>query len=238
MQERNFSLTCLELYANHIEDGQEREEHHSSINASLKRNLDYARCTRHEALSMLPISRCLLLESSQPPTPPQTPPLAFKLALPTRAKTKPANFIWTTIPAPSPTFSFRSLPKEIQLQILTYLCPTLSCAQAIRIFNYASDPNTLPSLKLGLAFPSLGKEVSCVTDPTATMMSGLSCSGDPKTCLGPGKTLICGREEKRNWWLEMVGCERFEIPQGHVAPSALGTPSQWGSAGDTGTSGG
>jgi hypothetical protein len=223
MQQRNFSLTCLELFANHIEEGQEKEDHHLAINTALKRNSDLSRCTRQEALNMLPISRCLLLESSQLPTPPRTPPPAVKLALPSRSNRQPPNSIWTTTNTPSLSFPFRSLPKEIQLQILTNLCPTLSSTQAIRIFNYASDTKTLPSLKLGLAFPSSHK-VSCISDPTATMMSGPTCSGDPKTCLGPGKTLICGREEKRNWWLELVGCERFEMPRGHSIPPTPNPP--------------
>lgn len=40
----------------------------------------------------------------------------------------------------------RSLPTEILLHILSFLAPTLSAAQRIRIYAYASDSTTLPPL--------------------------------------------------------------------------------------------
>lgn len=45
------------------------------------------------------------------------------------------------------SFSFTYLPTEIQLSILSPLAPTLSHIQRIRVFEYAVDPSTLPSLQ-------------------------------------------------------------------------------------------
>ena len=39
---------------------------------------------------------------------------------------------------------WRSLPVELQLQLIQYMVPLLSFGQIIRIVNYASDINTLP----------------------------------------------------------------------------------------------
>lgn len=211
MEESNFSLTYLEVFANYIAESNKKDAIYLAISRAAKRNMDLARFTRQEALAMLPISRSVLLESMHPLTPPRTPPSAIKLSLPPKLHAKQQAPVWSTVVSPTlETFPFRQLPIEIQQQILSQLCSHLSACQRVRIFNYASSPETLPSLKLGLAFPS-SQKVSCIGDPTATMMSGLTCSGDPKTCLGPGKTLICGREEKRNWWLELVGCDRYEL---------------------------
>ncbi|KAF8172280.1 hypothetical protein BJ912DRAFT_994151 [Pholiota molesta] len=46
------------------------------------------------------------------------------------------------------SFSFTYLPTEIQLCVLSPLAPTLSHVQRIRVFEYAVDPSTLPSLQL------------------------------------------------------------------------------------------
>lgn len=210
IEEENYSLTCFEAFANHIGESNERDSIYIDINKKTKRNADYARCTRQEALALLPVARCLLLESSSDSKKNQSEPVAVKLSL--RAKPESKASVWsTTATSSSRYFPFRTLPRELQHQVLANLCPILSPAQMIRIFTYACNLETLPSLKLGLAFPSSQKVINCVSDPTATMMSNLMCTGDPKTCLGPDKTLICGREEKRNLWLQMVECDRFEL---------------------------
>ncbi|KAF8907057.1 hypothetical protein CPB84DRAFT_1769387, partial [Gymnopilus junonius] len=46
--------------------------------------------------------------------------------------------------------SFSLLPMEIQLSILTHLAPLLSSKQRIRVFEYAADKTSLPSVKLSL----------------------------------------------------------------------------------------
>ncbi|KAG8908149.1 hypothetical protein FRC01_007492, partial [Tulasnella sp. 417] len=75
---------------------------------------------------------------------------------------------------------WRSLPTEIQLQILSTLGLGLSPQQLIRVWSYATDRATLPDLQQPL--PSL-------FDRTATHKT---------------------REQLRDDWLSAVGCDRFE----------------------------
>ncbi|KZT37461.1 RNI-like protein [Sistotremastrum suecicum HHB10207 ss-3] len=181
-------LEALEMFANSVPNRSEKAECDKRLHAILRRNMYLNGAVSNEALALLPVARCLLLPSAS----------------------SSAGSVWRLLsPRPVRPFHFRGLPIELQYHILSCLAPNLSARQAIRIFNYASSPATLPSLELGLAFPDTHP---CVSDPTATMMSGVpACSGDPRTCLGPGKSLICGREEKRTWWLERVGCDRYEL---------------------------
>lgn len=203
------SLETLETFANSFPGGPEKSECDKRLHAILRRNLYLNGAVGTEALALLPAARCLLYRSTSSSIPPSSDsPISSPLRKSSGSSSSKAGTVWSISPLSTPSFAFRGLPIELQYHILSCLAPNLSTRQLIRIFNYASSPATLPSLKLGLAFPDTHP---CVSDPTATMMNGApACSGDPRTCLGPGKSLICGREEKRTWWLERVGCERYE----------------------------
>jgi hypothetical protein len=91
-------------------------------------------------------------------------------------------------------FRIQSLPTEIQLHILSLTVDTLSANQRIRIFQFASDPNTLPEL-----LPDLRRRQSEAIPGPSTL---LKKSSTPFT-LSP-------RDENRTQWLRVVGCDLYE----------------------------
>lgn len=109
----------------------------------------------------------------------------------------------------------RHLPVEIQLQILSHLSPTLSPAQRIRVFEYASDRTKLPSLALpSLKGTNKSWAAQCVPDPTAVgafppvQPDHGGCAGGK--CMGVGNSVSCRREGERLKWLGVVGCEFYD----------------------------
>lgn len=87
----------------------------------------------------------------------------------------------------------QSLPTELQLYILSLTVDTLSAYQHIRIFQFASDPNTLPEI-----FPDLRRRQSeGIPGPSL-----LKKSSSPFT-LSP-------RDANRTQWLRAVGCDLYE----------------------------
>jgi hypothetical protein len=77
------------------------------------------------------------------------------------------------------------LPPELVIFILSFLAPTLSSAQHIRVCTFAASPSTLP--RLGLTLPSP------LPDLPSSRPKGGSQSFD-----------------ERIKWLQKVGCDRFE----------------------------
>lgn len=91
------------------------------------------------------------------------------------------------------SFHIKSLPTELQLHILSLTVDTLSTNQRIRIFQFASDPYTLPEI-----LPDLRRRQSeGVTKPSL-----LDKSSAPFT-LSP-------RDANRTRWLQAVGCDLYE----------------------------
>lgn len=166
-----------------------------ALHRVLMRNSYWKRQTEREALILFRYSRPLLMHRNSSPTRPITPPLRTATSL----------------------FPFYALPNELKLYILGLLAPSLSSAQRMRIYHYASDPSTLPSL-----LPPLRRDPGkgCLADPSSLMgssvgfqvmsqiSSGQRCA-DGK-CMGAGNSLLCRREEERNRFFEAMGCCAYE----------------------------
>ncbi|KAK7462838.1 hypothetical protein VKT23_007415 [Stygiomarasmius scandens] len=218
----NFTLLRVELHANQIavvpndpgsdtEDEDGDEERHIGLDAwksgetllkgILARNAHLKKEVEKEALELLVYSRTLLLR------PQNTPNLETGQS----GLTSAAGFQYT------------ELPIELQLHILSFLVPTLSTAQRVRIFTYASSSSTLPSL-----LPSLKQETPravCIPDPS-TVNPSLGAMTSKTTvwsienrnapygcssghCIG-SSSLYCRREQERARWLEAVDCTAFD----------------------------
>jgi len=181
IERANFSLVSLDLYMNGSaeddtpEDILAKEDTFKLLKTLLTRNALLKSATETEALALLHSSRSLLLSS------------------------------WKsrdTHSSSDPRLTFGDLPTEIQLHILSFLAPTLSPQQRIRIYNYASDPATLPEL-----LPTLGQP--CLPDPmNLQFASAQGCSDG--TCMGSTSSVWCSRGEERSAWLAFVGCDRYE----------------------------
>ena len=92
-----------------------------------------------------------------------------------------------------PQFHIQSLPAELQLHILSLTVDTLSTNQRIRIFQFASDPATLPAI-----LPDLRQRQSEGVPETSL----LGKSSAPFT--------LSARSTNRTQWLQAVGCDLYE----------------------------
>jgi len=232
IERANFSLTAVELYSNNITSGQDSEDTDDDVDGEtqnygleawkdnekltkqvLARNSHLKRETGREALQLLVYSRAVLLRPKQP--------FIFEVS--------------ASSPASTISFPFRDFPTEIQLYILSFLAPTLSASQRIRIYDYASSPLTLPALlpTLPSTSGSSSKDAEssvfamCVPDPSVTMgfaanlpaspvwtianSGGGGCA--PGKCLGT-RSLLCHLEKRRSSWLEQVGCLAYDAGDG------------------------
>ncbi|KAF9652746.1 RNI-like protein [Thelephora ganbajun] len=179
----NFNIVSLEMYGVRThQGGQDDTNDNSSSETSvtlhgattgfeeglryvLTRNGLLRRHTHAAAFRLLRYSRSLLLE-------------------PRRANEDESNRI---------PFRIQSLPTELQLNILSLTVDTLSTSQRIRIFQFASDPTTLPAM-----LPDLRRRQSeGVHEPSL-----LEKSSAPFT-LSP-------RDANRTQWLRAVGCDIYE----------------------------
>ncbi|KAF9007311.1 hypothetical protein BDZ89DRAFT_1168510 [Hymenopellis radicata] len=97
-------------------------------------------------------------------------------------------------------------PIEVQLYILSFLAPSLSEAQRLNIYKYASTPKTLPNL-----LPTLQSYDGpvCVPDP---LNMGLSVWKIHRTggCTSCSGSLVCHRDQERQKWLGIVRCSFFD----------------------------
>lgn len=171
-----------------------------ALHRVLMRNNYWKRQTEKEALVLLSHSRPLLMRSKTSPV----------TASPSRPSSPPLRTATSLFP-------FYALPNELKLHILGLLAPSLSSAQRMRVYNYASDPSTLPCL-----LPPLRRDPGrgCLADPSILLGSsvgfqvispngaGQRCA-DGK-CMGAGNSVLCRREEERNRFLEAVGCCAYE----------------------------
>ncbi|KAF8172279.1 hypothetical protein BJ912DRAFT_994148 [Pholiota molesta] len=196
---------------------------HHSLKLILSRNMFLKQNTTKEALLLLKYSRLMLQKKRKPAQPPLTAPCEDCDCSPLPQQQRQTTDV-PDVPTHS-SFSFTYLPTEIQLHILSALAPTLSSAQRIRIFEYAVDSSTLPSLRLCLPSSSMG----CVPDPGNlgfnSAANGLRNRAGKKvgsltrlrevhscpaaTCMA-GQSIVCQRQTMREKWLASVGCDEFD----------------------------
>ncbi|KAJ7051171.1 RNI-like protein [Mycena amicta] len=215
IERHNYTILTLEMYSNHAvagptssdntEDDEEEQEEGASagldawkandahIRRVLLRNSHLKRVTEKDALCLLRHARPLLLFRQT-----QTDSCSsFEATAATRSSNS--------------SFAFRSLPTELQLYIMSFLAPSLSPAQRIRIYTYASSPTTLPRTTLCLpGFPIKGTSM-CILDPAMMPFGsgGGGCAGGH--CAGTGgKSVVCHKEGQRAEWLKAVGCSAYD----------------------------
>ncbi len=186
--EHNYSLVTLELHGNLMEEGDLEEDNPSGL-LSKWRVLIQKRNAHFQMV--VEIEALSLLRHS-------------RILLLGHEKLE-------TVPSPL------HLPMELQLHVLSFLAPSLSESQRLRVFNYASSTSTLPPLLP----PLIGSE--CLRDPAALPMFPGGLVGTPAVgacesgkCMGSGNSVICRRETARSEWLMAVGCHVY-IPE----PSTL-----------------
>ncbi|KAF8549039.1 hypothetical protein OG21DRAFT_1515618 [Imleria badia] len=200
----NWSITKVEMYANQLggllgatqtEDADAMRDAERALHRVLMRNSYWKRQTEREALLLLRYSRPLLmrlksLPASVSPSGSTSPPLRTATSL----------------------FPFYALPNELKLYILGLLAPSLSPAQRMRIYNYASDPSTLPCLLPPLRRDP-GKGGVAEGSSAGLQVSSPSGSGEPCAdgkCMSAGNTPLSRRDEERNKFLEVTGCCAYE----------------------------
>ncbi|KAI6029829.1 hypothetical protein BKA83DRAFT_4223653 [Pisolithus microcarpus] len=166
-----------------------------ALHRIMMRNQYWKRRVEKEALNLLKYARPLLMRSKSS--------LDSAPLLPLHSSSSPTS-------TPTEGFPFFALPNELKLYILSLFAPSLSPTQRVHIYNYASDPVTLPPL-----VPTLrrGFTKQCLVDPSslgATVGGSNYGSGCPAgKCMG-SNSLVCRREEERAKFLEAVGCTAYE----------------------------
>ncbi|KAI6040846.1 hypothetical protein EDC04DRAFT_2566484 [Pisolithus marmoratus] len=167
-----------------------------ALHRLIMRNQYWKRRVEKEALDLLKYARPLLMRSKSSTSP--------------SASSPPSHPSPSPPPTPTMGFPFFALPNELKLYILSLFAPTLSPTQRVHIYNYASDPATLPSLTQTLR---RGIIKQCLVDPSclsATIEGPNYGSGCPAgKCMGPN-SLVCRKEEERAKFLEAVGCTAYE----------------------------
>lgn len=257
----NFGLLKVEMYANHLVDGQHAGDFSSNATTGeddeeesvspgtwkecenllkrlLLRNEHLNRVTEKEALRLLRYARVLLIQSKIDNAH-AAPRLASNSFCNTYPSIPDAESSYQDLTAQDPVqfydtpshsvFPFKKLPTELKLYILSFLAPTLSSAQRIRIYSYASSTATLPSVLSRL--PGTGNRLTrgsnmCVADPSSLGFGMEAASGSKLwsvgggggcmngKCMGAVNSVVCHREEERFRWLAAVGCCAFEPERG------------------------
>lgn len=239
LQRHNFTLTKLEMYANGIADADASSETTGSdddgagtmmwsdkqkeLDRLLTRNMHLKRATGREALSLLRYARAVLLRPSNDGT--GTGASACMALVPSRS---PMDSLLSAIAAPyvlsppEPAFPFQRLPTELQLHTLSFLAPTLSSAQRIRIYTYAASPSTLPPL-----LPTLFSREN-VPDLSTMPLGGIgvgvgmllrkrvgvsSRAGFGALDGKDGEGAASRKDEERARWLTLMRCNAFELEE-------------------------
>ncbi|KAH9852386.1 RNI-like protein [Lenzites betulinus] len=208
----------------------------TDLKRSLARNSTLKYMVEKEALALLRYSRLLLLRPKARDAAPSTA-IVSPCSESCSCVQISANTLFSSIgepyslstlsSSPEPHFPFMRLPTELQLHVLSFLSPTLSAAQRIRIVTYGSSPTTLPTLLPCL--PGAG----CIPDPASPQFTvggpaaggfGLSsgmmfrkrgggsvsaCANGK--CMGAGNSVVCRKEAERSQWLAAVRCTAFEL---------------------------
>ncbi|TFY54920.1 hypothetical protein EVJ58_g8575 [Rhodofomes roseus] len=192
-----------------------RDDSEKELARALQRNRHLREATEREALSLLKYARAVLLK----PRSVRAPSASRALVPCTRGG------LFSSISLAEPPllpFRFTSLPIELQLYILSFLAPTLSSAQRIRIYTYASSQATLPPL-----LPSLSSRGN-LPDPTTLPFGGVPMGvgmmlrkrrGYASGCDGvvtgskPATPGSGRKAEERARWLTMMRCDAFELEE-------------------------
>ena len=174
--EDNFSLEDVHLYSN-LASGETNPTVDSTQLCRLRmRNRSWQQMTHKEALEVLVASRILLLSPKS------------KERETTQAST------------------IQALPTEIKLHILSFLSSFLTSSQLLRIFVFASTPDTLPPLLPRLDPIRVG---SSWMGPAFPLISATKLTGPSGTrCVEGSITRM------RRVWLKQVGCYLFERERG------------------------
>ncbi|KAJ7743843.1 hypothetical protein B0H16DRAFT_1889825 [Mycena metata] len=231
IERHNFSLLTVELYSNNLagpvssdntseDDDDEESGGPASLDAwksseaqimrVLLRNAHLKRETERDALQLLRYARPLLLSSSGRATSSSSQSRCSDYSCgeaPPAVAPPPDGASAST----SQGFSFHALPTELQLYIMSFLAPTLSPAQRIRIYTFASSHATLPRAGLCLpGFPGRAASSHCVLDPASMPfgVSGGGCAGGK--CAGSLNSVVCHKEQQRGEWLAVVGCSAYD----------------------------
>jgi hypothetical protein len=199
VEKYNFTISRLEISAN-ASNGDERakddwKEVDLALKRALKRNSMLKSRVGKEALCLLRHSRPILLNTSS-----------------SQDDKNLASFPSESLSPSCDSNRTRAaaLPVEVTLQILSYLAPSLSAAQRIQIFQYASTPSTLPSLALP-SLKSAAWSVQCVPDPAGfpfVQPDHGGCAGGK--CMGVGNSVSCRREGERIRWLAEMKCNFYD----------------------------
>jgi len=222
IERSNFGLLRVELYSNQSVDGGQTggaeneasmgleswKESEKLLKRVLLRNDYLKREIRTEALCLLRLARALLLQRTKANQTVNNP-------LPQRHSNDSCSCISAQI---SSSMSFLCLPTELQLHIFFFLAPTLSSAQRVRIYTYASSHSTLPSL---LGFPSRRNSVCTFNSSSMSGKMQSGYGGGSRKGIGVGN-----KEEERAKWLAKVGCctfepERSDIYQPRQVPNSM-----------------
>ncbi|KAI0761301.1 RNI-like protein [Trametes elegans] len=253
IRQANFTLLRMELYAvgvsKHPDDSEfssEDEEDsrvrlgtwqdvENDLKRSLTRNLTLKHLVEKDALTLLRYSRVLLLHPKGRDALPAPTAVSACSEFCSCAQLSTSSLFsaighpypLSSTPTSGSSFPFHRLPTELQLRILSFLAPTLSSAQRIRIFTYASSPSTLPTL-----LPCLSNG-GCIPDPASPQFTiggpaaggfgmnpgitlrkrgggSVSACANGK-CMGAGNSVLCRKEAERAQWLASVGCTAFEL---------------------------
>ncbi|KAI0821883.1 RNI-like protein [Trametes gibbosa] len=249
----NYTLLRMELYATglskHPDDSDFSAEEENTdvrlvrwqevetdLKRSLARNSILKYMVEKEALALLRFSRLLLLRPKARDAAPSATIVApcsescscVQISTNTLFSSIGEPYPLSTIPSsPKSHFPFMRLPTELQLHVLSYLSPTLSTAQRIRIVTYGSSSSTLPTLLPCL--PGSG----CIPDPASPQFTvggpaaggfgvssgmmfrkrgggSVSACANGK-CMGAGNSVLCRKEAERSEWLASVRCTAFEL---------------------------
>lgn len=252
IKDHNYSLRAIEVHANHPQGNETYPEDESDISnrdtgdlrrwedceAVLRsiflRNSHLRREIGKQAIALLCSSRPLLMQSHHPRVPAdregQLQPEEYNPSLPPALEYKGNS---------TQPFAFRSLPLELQHYILSFLVPSLSTVQCIRIFRYASSVYTLPrllpplsTLKRRVNFGAMNGAArvphpSSIEYPLGGTVwalqskPGLShviCGVD--RCMGTSDALRCRREKEKLQYFGVVGCDTFELEPGEGGHAA------------------
>ena len=176
--EDNFSLDDVQLYSN-LGSGETNPTIDSTHLCKLRiRNRSWQQMTQKEALEVLVASRTLLLSPKS------------KERETTQAST------------------IQALPTEIKLHILSFISSFLSSSQLLRIFVFASTPDTLPPLLPRL--DPIKVDSSWTVGPAFPLISATKSTG-PSGTEGCITRIMC---PMRGVWLKQVGCNLFERERG------------------------
>jgi len=188
IKRHNHTIPTVELHANQQPDDDEDthgwsqysswKAYEALLSRVLTRNKLLKLETERQALRLLRYARPLLLHSAL-------------LSPAVSSLSTPAPYI----PGSPP---FLTLPSEIKQYILSFLGPTLSIAQRIRIFNYASTPSTLPPL------------LPCLFPDSAKGADGQFVAG---TYLPTHSTGIWQKEQASARWLRDIGCDGYALEE-------------------------